>query len=70
MKAYRKKALKYHPDKNSDPAAVDIFHKLSKALEILTDAAARVSMCTKKIFSTYIEHWLGSWLSDMVSETA
>ncbi|XP_074663150.1 dnaJ homolog subfamily C member 17-like [Tubulanus polymorphus] len=43
VKAYRKKALKCHPDKNPDPKAVELFHELSKALEILTDAAARAA---------------------------
>lgn len=41
-KAYRKKALKLHPDKNPDnPNAASEFHKLSKVLEILTDECAR-----------------------------
>lgn len=41
-KAYRKKALKLHPDKNPDnPNAASEFHKLSKILEILTDESAR-----------------------------
>ena len=41
-KAYRKKALKCHPDKNpDDPTAAQLFHQLSEALEVLTDAAAR-----------------------------
>ncbi|XP_038212429.1 dnaJ homolog subfamily C member 17 [Zerene cesonia] len=41
-KAYRKKALLCHPDKNpDDPKAAETFHELSRALEILTDKAAR-----------------------------
>nr|ACO14766.1 DnaJ homolog subfamily C member 17 [Caligus clemensi] len=40
--AYRKKALKCHPDKNpDDPQASETFHRLSEALKILTDAEAR-----------------------------
>ncbi|XP_012692301.2 dnaJ homolog subfamily C member 17 isoform X2 [Clupea harengus] len=43
-KAYRQKALKCHPDKNPDnPKAADLFHQLSQALEVLTDAAARAA---------------------------
>ncbi|XP_038597351.1 dnaJ homolog subfamily C member 17 [Tachyglossus aculeatus] len=43
-KAYRQKALTCHPDKNpDDPQAVELFHRLSQALEVLTDAAARAA---------------------------
>ncbi|XP_014676704.1 PREDICTED: dnaJ homolog subfamily C member 17-like [Priapulus caudatus] len=42
VKAYRRKALRCHPDKNPDnPRAAELFHELSRALEVLTDAAAR-----------------------------
>ena len=41
-KAYRKKSLKCHPDKNpDDPKAAETFHQLSEALAILTDETAR-----------------------------
>ncbi|GIY91532.1 dnaJ homolog subfamily C member 17 [Caerostris extrusa] len=43
-KAYRKKALTCHPDKNPDnPKAAELFQQLSRALEVLTDKAARAA---------------------------
>ncbi|XP_063146011.1 dnaJ homolog subfamily C member 17 isoform X2 [Candoia aspera] len=43
-KAYRQKALTCHPDKHPDnPKAAELFHQLSQALTVLTDAAARAA---------------------------
>ncbi|RVD86529.1 uncharacterized protein DFL_004800 [Arthrobotrys flagrans] len=43
-RAYRKTALQYHPDKNPDnPSAVEKFHLLTAAQEILCDAALRAA---------------------------
>lgn len=42
--AYRKKALKCHPDKNPDNAeAVKLFHQLSEALKVLSDESAKAA---------------------------
>ncbi|KAH3816830.1 dnaJ homolog subfamily B member 9-like [Dreissena polymorpha] len=40
-RAFRKLALKYHPDKNKDPDAEEQFREIAKAYEVLSDPEKR-----------------------------
>lgn len=51
-KAYRKLALKYHPDKNKEPSAEEKFKEVAEAYEILSDSKKR------EIFDKYGEEGL------------
>ncbi|CAI9721147.1 dnaJ homolog subfamily B member 4-like [Octopus vulgaris] len=51
-KAYRKMALKYHPDKNKSPGAEEKFKEVAEAYEILSDKEKR------KVFDSYGEEGL------------
>lgn len=56
-KAYRKLALKFHPDKNSDADAEDKFKEIAEAYEILTDPKKRT------IYDQYGEEGLKNGMS-------
>ena len=51
-KAYHKKAIKYHPDKNKSPNAKSLFQEISEAYEVLSSPEKR------KIYDNYGEDGL------------
>ena len=41
--SYRRLALKYHPDKNKSPDAVELFKKIQKAYQVLSTETTRTA---------------------------
>ena len=62
-KAYRKLALKYHPDKNKQPGAEEKFKEVAEAYEILSDPQK------KEIFDKYGEEGLKMGNTNQSSNT-
>ena len=40
-KAFRRKAMEYHPDRNKDPDAEDKFKEINEAYQVLSDSSKR-----------------------------
>lgn len=57
-KAYRKLAFKYHPDRNKDAGAEEMFKKITHANEILSDADKR------KIYDQFGEEGIQAGMDD------
>ena len=60
-KAYKKMALKFHPDKNKTPGAEEKFKEIAEAYEVLSDPKKR------QVFDQYgEERWKGTELELML----
>ena len=74
-KSYRRLSLQYHPDKNQgNPEANDLFIKVAKAYEVLTDDATRENYekygNPDGYHGTSVTIGLPSWLTNKDNELA
>ncbi|MDQ3868993.1 MAG: DnaJ domain-containing protein [Thermoproteota archaeon] len=54
--AYRRLALKYHPDRNSSPFAEDIIKRINAAFEILSDKDKRRQYDKEAVFNNIVHN--------------
>lgn len=56
-KAYKRLALRYHPDKNSDADAEDKFKQIAQAYDVLTDPEKR-NIYDQQGETLNVKHWM------------
>ena len=64
-KAYRRMALKYHPDKNPSEESVEKFHKICEAYEVLTNCSGS---CHKEEYMDMLSEWLAYYMDKKIVE--
>ena len=77
-RAYKKKVLKYHPDKNKDDGAEEMFKKITSAYEVLSDKKRRrvydltgnveVGIDLQSAFKTFMENFNTNDMKDMFAD--
>ncbi|MBU0591630.1 DnaJ domain-containing protein [Candidatus Micrarchaeota archaeon] len=60
-KAYRKLAMQYHPDKNSNPSASEKFKEINEAYMILTNPESAKQMQMNSRPKTWEGHVMDIW---------
>jgi hypothetical protein len=63
--AYRRMALKYHPDKNPTEESVEKFHKIREAYEVLTNCS---ESCHKEEYLDKLREWLAYYMDEKIVE--
>jgi len=68
IKAYRRLAKKYHPDKNLDEDAVQKFHQVKEAYEALSDPVNRKKLLGEKSkFTQNPKEFVGGLWNDFLT---